>query len=62
MLSISALATLAGERGPKGFAAFAQKLTQPQRRHLKCRPNEHTGLLDVPSEPTFRRATYPYHS
>jgi len=56
VLTISALATLAGERGPKGFAAFAQKLTQPQRRHLKCRANKHTGLLDVPSEPTFRRA------
>ncbi len=56
VLSISALATLTGERGPKGFAAFAQKLTQPQRRHLKCRINKHTGLLDVPSEPTFRRA------
>ena len=55
VLSISALATLAGERGPKGFAAFAQKLTQPQRRHLGCRPNKHTGLLEVPSEPTFRR-------
>jgi hypothetical protein len=56
VLSISALATLTGERGPKGFAAFAKKLTQPQRRHLKCRPNKHTGLLEVPSEPTFRRA------
>lgn len=56
VLSISALATVTGERGPKGFAAFAQKLTQPQRRHLRCRANKHTGLLDVPSEPTFRRA------
>lgn len=56
VLSISALATLTGERGPKGLAAFALKLTQPQRRHLKCRRNKHTGLLDVPSEPTFRRA------
>ena len=56
VLSIAALATVVGERRPKGFAAFAQKLTQPQRRHLKCRRNKHTGLLDVPSEPTFRRA------
>jgi hypothetical protein len=56
VLSISALATITGERGPKGFAAFAQKLTQAQRRHLRCRPNKHTGLLDVPSEPTLRRA------
>ena len=51
-----ALATLAGERGPKGFAAFAAHLTQPQRRPLRCRPNPRTGQLDVPSEPTFRRA------
>jgi hypothetical protein len=56
ILATAALATLAGERGPKGFAAFAQHLTQPQRRHLRCRPNKHTGDLDVPSEPTFRRA------
>lgn len=56
ILASAALATLAGERGPKGFAAFAVHLTQPQRRHLRCRPNKHTGLLDVPSEPTFRRA------
>jgi len=55
VLSIGALATLAGERGPKGFAGFGQNLTQPQRRHLHCRPNKHTGRLDVPSEPTFRR-------
>jgi hypothetical protein len=56
ILATAALATLAGERGPKGFAAFAAYLTQPQRRHLRCRANKHTGLLDVPSEPTFRRA------
>jgi hypothetical protein len=56
VLAIAALATLTGERGPKGFAAFAALLTQPQRLHLRCRPNKHTGKLDVPSEPTFRRA------
>ncbi|MBI2928274.1 MAG: ISAs1 family transposase [Verrucomicrobia bacterium] len=56
ILATAALATLAGERGPKGFAAFAVHLTQPQRRHLRCRPQPQTGHLDVPSEPTFRRA------
>ena len=56
VLSIGALATVTGERGSKGFAAFAQKPTQPQRRHLRCRPNKHTGRLDVPSGPTLRRA------
>jgi hypothetical protein len=56
IFAIAALATLAGEKGPKGFARFAALLTQPQRRHLRCRPDKHTGRLDVPSEPTFRRA------
>jgi len=47
---------VADERGPKGFAAFAALLSQPQRRHLRCRPHLKTGELAVPSEPTFRRA------
>jgi hypothetical protein len=55
VLATAAVATLAGERGPKGFAQFADHLTQPQRRHLHCWTNPHTGALDVPSEPTFRR-------
>lgn len=56
ILTIAALATLSGERGPKGFAASAALLTQPQRRHLRCRRNKRTGRFAVPSEPTFRRA------
>lgn len=56
ILSIAALATLTGERGPKGFAAFAQHLTKPQRRKLRCRVDPATDALGVPSEPTFRRA------
>jgi hypothetical protein len=43
IVAIAALATLAGEKGPKGFARFAALLTQPQRRHLRCRPNKHSG-------------------
>ena len=56
LLTIAAAATVVGERGPKGFAEFAAELSQPQRRHLRCRPHPKTGELIVPSEPTFRRA------
>jgi hypothetical protein len=56
ILTSAAAATVVGERGPKGFAAFAAELSQPQRRHLRCRPHKKTGELIVPSEPTFRRA------
>jgi hypothetical protein len=56
ILTIAAAATVTGERGPKGFAKFAAKLSQPQRRHLRCVPHKKTGALVVPSEPTFRRA------
>lgn len=56
ILTIAAVATVAGERGPKGFARFAGELSQPQRRHLRCRPHPPTGVRQVPSEPTFRRA------
>lgn len=55
LLAIAALATIAGERGPKGFAAFARELSTAQRRHLRCHVNRRTGELEVPSEPTFRR-------
>jgi hypothetical protein len=56
ILTLAAAATVTGERGPKGFAKFAALLSQPQRRHLRCRPHKTTGKLAVPSEPTFRRA------
>jgi hypothetical protein len=56
ILTIAAAATVSGERGPKGFAKFAELLSQPQRRHLRCVPHKRTGELVVPSEPTFRRA------
>jgi hypothetical protein len=55
ILSIAATATVAGERGAKAFAAFAARLSQPQRRHLRCRPHPASGQLTVPSESTFRR-------
>lgn len=56
ILTIAAVATICGERGPKGFAEFAALLSQPQRRRLRCAPHKQTGRLVVPSEPTFRRA------
>ncbi|MDO9065618.1 MAG: ISAs1 family transposase, partial [Chloroflexota bacterium] len=56
ILTIAAVATVDGERGPKGFAKFAANLSQPQRRHLRCRPRPRTDELQVPSEPTIRRA------
>lgn len=56
ILTIAAAATVAGERGPKGFAKFAALLSQPRRRHLRCVPHKKTSQLVVPSEPTFRRA------
>jgi len=56
ILSIGAAATLAGEKGYEGFADFAQHLSRPQRRHLRCYQNPKTLEYDVPSEPTFRRA------
>jgi hypothetical protein len=56
ILTIAAVATVNGERGPKGFAKFAADLSTPQRRHLRCPPHPRTGALQVPSEPTFRRA------
>jgi hypothetical protein len=55
VLTIAAVATVVGERGPKGFAAFAAELTQPQRRHLRCRSDPRTGRWQVPSRSTFRR-------
>lgn len=56
ILTIAAAATVSGERGPKGFAKFAADLSAPQRRHLRCHPHPRSGALQVPSEPTFRRA------
>lgn len=53
VLSIAAVGTLAGEKGPKGFAEFAKYFTPAQRRRLRCRRKN--GKLDVPSEATFRR-------
>jgi hypothetical protein len=55
-LSLIALAVCAGCQGPHAIAQFAQSLTHPQRRRLRCRlrPGQ-TREYDVPCERTFRR-------
>jgi hypothetical protein len=56
MLSVTALAVVAGCKGPHAIAGFAQSLSHPQRRHLRCRPRKgRPREYDVPSERTFRR-------
>ncbi len=58
VLGIIVLAKLAGTHmGQRHIAELAQQLTRPQRRALRCLPEESdlTGYL-VPSESTFQRA------
>ena len=58
VLGIIVLAKLAGTHlGQRHIAEFAKQLTRPQRRALRCLPEqtEPTGYL-VPSESTFQRA------
>ena len=55
-LTLIALAVAAGCRGPHAISEFAQSLTHPQRRRLRCRPRRGPQRqYDVPSERTFRR-------
>jgi hypothetical protein len=56
LLAIVACAHLAdAPRGQKDLAAFAQRLSQRQRRALGIRPNAATGKYPTPSQPTFCR-------
>ena len=56
VLTIMALATLAGCKGPHAMADFAQGLNHGQRRRLRCRPRkDKPKQFDVPCERTFRR-------
>jgi hypothetical protein len=56
MLTVIALAVVAGCKGPHGIAEFAQSLNHGQRRHLRCRPRKgQPRQSDVPCERTFRR-------
>jgi hypothetical protein len=57
VLGIIVLAKLAGvPGGPSDVAAFAQRLTRPQRRHLGCLREEPTRRYQVPSESSYQRA------
>ncbi len=58
VLSIIALATLCGYSGHRGIASFAAKLTQKQRRRLRCYRNKHTGEYDAPKETCLREILY----
>ena len=58
LLSILALGTLCGYSGHRGLASFAAKLTQKQRRRLRCRHNKQTGLYEVPKEHCIREVLY----
>jgi hypothetical protein len=56
VLALCALAVAAGCQGVHAIAQFAQSLTHPQRRHLRCRPRpSRRQEYDVPCERTFRR-------
>ena len=56
VLTIIALAVMAGEKSPHGIFQFASGLNHGQRRLLRCRPRRHQpGQFDVPCERTFRR-------
>jgi hypothetical protein len=57
ILAILCLAKLAGVPGSQDdIAAFAQRLTQAQRRQLGCWRDPKTGRREVPSRSTFFRA------
>jgi DDE_Tnp_1-associated len=56
VLTLIALAVVAGCKGPHAIAEFARSLNQAQRRQLRCRPRPRKPRqYDVPSERTFRR-------
>jgi hypothetical protein len=56
LLALVACAHLAdAPRGQKDLAAFAQRLSQHQRRALGIRKNPTTGKYPTPSQPTFCR-------
>ena len=55
-LTLIALAVAAGCQGPHAIGEFAQSLSHPQRRRLRCRPRRgRPREYDVPSERTIRR-------
>ncbi len=55
ILAVAACAVLAGMRGYRQVADFAQALPPEALKRLGVRPQESTGKLRAPSEPTIRR-------
>jgi hypothetical protein len=56
VLTMIALAVMAGEKNPHGIFKFVSGLNHGQRRLLRCRPRRNKpGQFDVPCERTFRR-------
>ena len=56
ILTIAALAVMAGCKNPHAIAQFAEHLNHGQRRRLRCRPRKgQPRQFDVPGERTFRR-------
>lgn len=58
LLSIVALATFCGYSGHRAIASFAAKLTDRQRRRLRCPKSRLTGLHEAPKESCVRRFLY----
>ena len=56
VMAIIAAACLSGVgQGYRAIWRFAQRLTRPQRRHLRCWIHPDTGQYEVPSEAVFQR-------
>jgi DDE_Tnp_1-associated/Transposase DDE domain len=55
VLAVAACGVLAGMRGYRSVAQFAQDLPTEALRRLGVRPQEGTGQWRAPSEPTIRR-------
>jgi hypothetical protein len=54
LLTILALGTVCGIKGIRGMASFADKLTQMQRKALRCPFDKNTGQYDAPGETCLR--------
>ena len=55
VLTIAIAAMLAGARSYEALAEWAERLTQSQRKRLRCRYNHEQKRFETPSEPTIRR-------
>jgi len=58
VLCIIALATMCGYSGHRAIASFAAKLTDKQRRRLRCPPDRRNGGYRVPKETCIRMVLY----